>query len=101
MQLPIPKGGQAVDFRAMLLRREELKVKGVEVYVAEDGAQKSFANIPVEAVKGTNVSLIRPSSNISAFDAESGLTPRSNSNVWKSMGSTTNSTNFLKKLIGE
>lgn len=38
MEIPIPKGGQAVDFRAMLLSRQaELKAKGVELYIAEEG----------------------------------------------------------------
>jgi hypothetical protein len=102
MELPVPKGGQAVDFRAMLLKRQaELKAKGLELYVAEEGAQNSFASVPVESVKGTNVSLIKPSNNVSAFNVDVGIKPRSNMDAWKSMGSTTNSTNFLKTLIGE
>lgn len=102
MELPIPKGGQAVDFRAMLLSRQsELKAKGVELYIAEEGAQNSLANVPIEHIKGTNVTLIRPSNNIQAFDAEMGLKAHSSKDAWKMMGSTTDSTNFLKKLIGE
>ena len=39
MELPIPRGGQTVDFRAMLMNRQaELRTKGVELYVAEEGA---------------------------------------------------------------
>ena len=102
MELPIPKGGQAVDFRAMLLGRQaELKAKGVELYIAEEGAQNSLANVPIEHIKGTNVTLIRPSNNIQAFDAEMGLKAHSSKDAWKKMGSTTDSTNFLKQLIGE
>lgn len=102
MELPIPPGGQAVDFRAMLLKRQaELKAKGVELYVAEEGAQNSFATVPVEAVKGTNVSLVRPSNNISAFNADVGIAPKSNKDAWKNMGSRMDNSNFLKTLIGE
>lgn len=102
MELPVPKGGQPVDFRAMLMSRQaELKAKGVELYIAEEGAQNSLANVPVEHIKGTNVSLVRPSNNISAFDAEMGLKSHSSKDTWKMMGSTTDSTNLLKKLIGE
>lgn len=82
-------------------RQAELKAKGVELYIAEEGAQNSLANVPVEHIKGTNVSLIRPSNNISAFDAEMGLKSHYSKDTWKMMGSTTDSTNFLKKLIGE
>ena len=102
MELPVPKGGQAVDFRAMLMGKQaEFKAKGVELYIAEEGAQYSLANVPVEHIKGTNVSLIRPSNNIGAFDAEMGVKSHSSQDAWKIMGSTTDSTNFLKKLIGE
>ena len=74
MELPIPKGGQAVDFRAMLMNRQaELRSKGVELYIAEEGAQNSLANGPIEAIKGTNVSIVRPSHNIGAFDAGTGI----------------------------
>jgi hypothetical protein len=39
MEYPVPKGGQPMDFRAMLLSRQaELKAKGVELYIAEEGA---------------------------------------------------------------
>lgn len=101
-EYPIPNGGQAVDFRAMLMGRQaELKAKGVELYIAEEGAQNSLANVPVEQIKGTNVSLVRPSNKIGAFDAEMGIKSHSSNDAWKKMGSTTDSTNFLKQLIGE
>lgn len=101
MELPIPPGGQTVDFRAMFLqRRAELATKGVEVYIAEDGTQNSLATVPIQAVKGTNVTLIHPPTGITAFDAESGIRGHSMKDALGLMG-TMNANDFIKKLIGE
>lgn len=101
MELPIPPGGQTVDFRAMFLqRRAELAQKGVEVYIAESEAQNSLATVPIQSIKGTNVTLIHPPAGISAFDAESGIRGHSMKDALTKMG-TMNSNDFIKSLIGE
>lgn len=101
MELPIPPGGQTVDFRAMFLqRRAELAQKGVEVYIAEGETQNSLANVPIQSIKGTNVTLIHPPAGISVFDAESGIRGHSMKDALAQMG-TMNSNDFIKKLIGE
>lgn len=101
-EVPIPSGGQAVDFRAMLLKRQiELAQKGVQLYIAESGTQNSLANVPIETIKGTNVTLVRPSSAVKAFDPETGVGGSFyDKGLWSKMG-TMDSQTFLRKLIGE
>ena len=100
-EYPIPSGGQVIDFRAMLLQRQaELKEKGVEMYVAEDGAQNSLANTPTEYLKGSNVALVHPSKGVSAFDMGKGIGSAPTADAWKLMGRVDSQT-FLKKIVGE
>ena len=99
--VPIPNGGQAVDFRAMLLQRQaELREKGVELYIAGEGAQRSLATVPIEIIRGTNVTLVHPSTAIKGFDAETGVKGASIFDMIDKMG-TMNSNDFMKTMIGE
>ena len=101
-EMPVPRGGMTVDFRAMLLKRQmELKAKGVEMYIADSGAQNSLANVQAVQVKGSNLSLVQPSSKIKGFDAEMGIVSGDDSrSIWNSLGSVDNKT-LLNKLLGE
>lgn len=100
-EYPIPRGGEAVDFRAMLLeRRAELKIKGVELNIKEEGVQNSLSNQHVVNIKGENVSLVHPNNKVPAFDIEKGVTPEAKPNPWDNLGKYDSET-FLKKLIGE
>lgn len=101
-EMPVARGGNTVDFRAMLLKRQsELKSKGVEMYIAEAGAQNSLANAQAVHVSGTNLSLIQPSAKIKGFDAEMGVVSNADArSLWKDLGSIDNKT-LLSKLLGE
>ena len=100
--MPVARGGNTIDFRAMLLKRQsELKSKGVEMYIAEAGAQNSLANAQAVHVSGTNLSLIQPSAKIKGFDAEMGVVSNADAkSLWKDLGSIDNKT-LLSKLLGE
>lgn len=102
IELPVPPGGQVIDFRAMLLKRQtELREKGVELYIAGEGAQNSLATVPIQKIKGTNVTLIHPSESIKGFDVESGINKESMmSEILNSMGKM-DSNSFIRKITGE
>ena len=101
-EMPIPPGGQTIDFRAMLLKRQvELREKGVELYIASEGAQNSLATVPIQRIKGTNVTLIHPSESIKGFDAESGISGQSMMETILNNLGKMDSNAFIRKITGE
>lgn len=96
MAMPVPPGGNVVDFRSAIIKRqEELKAKGVTYTYGQSAS--SLAQVP-GTIQATNGMIVQPSS-VKAFnvDAPKGTTMQ---DLWKDMGKYDPKT-FFNKLKGE
>lgn len=100
MQMPIPPGGNNVDFRSAILKRqEELKAKGVTFSYGSGQPAASLAGVP-GSIQVSNGYLVQPSSKATAFSGDVPPAEHSIKGMWKDMGKYDPKT-FFNKLIGE
>lgn len=100
MQLPVPPGGNTVDFRSAILKRqEELKAKGVTFTYGSGQASASLAGVP-GGIQATNGYLVQPSNKATAFSGDVSPADHSIKGLWKDMGKYDPKT-FFNKLTGE
>lgn len=100
MQLPVPPGGNTVDFRSAILKRqEELKAKGVTFTYGTGQASASLAGVP-GSIQANNGYLVQPSTKATAFEGNVAPADNSIKGLWKDMGKYDPKT-FFNKLRGE
>ena len=100
MQMPVPPGGNNVDFRSAILKRqEELKAKGVTFTYGSGQPSASLAGVP-GSIQANNGYLVQPTTKATAFDGEVAPAEHSIKGLWKDMGKYDPKT-FFNKLTGE
>jgi len=100
MQMPVPPGGNNVDFRSAILKRQdELKAKGVTFTYGSGQASASLAGVP-GSIQVNNGYLVQPSTKATAFEGNVAPADNSIKGLWKDMGKYDPKT-FFNKLRGE
>lgn len=103
IEMPVPPGGNTVDFRARInaveQRKSELKAKGINFAVA-DGATSLAQQPGTIQTTTTGVSLVQPSNTVSPFTGGVVQPTSSMKGLWKDMGKYDPET-FFNKLKGE
>lgn len=98
-QYPEPPGGNAMDLRsAVQKRQEELKAKGINYSVAPSNSTSLAGQTGGVSIVSPNLRAVNPS-NIGAFNGDIG-TSNAYKDSWKSMGQVDPKT-FLRQIIGE